>query len=273
MNTDDIPTPDGARIHMSIAGSASGTPVVLVHGFGGSNRDWEQVIPLLDAAGLRTIAVDLRGHGSSTAGRRGYSHDALIDDLAVVVAQLNTPPILVGHSMGSAVVLGLLTRKPDVAAAVLTAAVAAAPITAAQRAASSFLVSPIGSLVLAMPHLGRAVLGGMLHKPSPPGLAELLRRGFLAVNDRKAIDAGMRHVDHRPRLGAIAVPVVVLAGAADRATPSTSQAAIATSIPNARFEVLDRAGHFTPLESPAEIAGVIVELASTAARRLTVEGG
>lgn len=262
MSSEEILTPDGARIHVSTSGSANGTPVVLVHGFGGSGRDWEMVIPVLEAAGLRTIAMDLRGHGASIAGDRGYSHDALIDDLDVVIANLDAPPIVVGHSMGSAVVLGLLARQPHVAAALLTAAVAAAPTTAAQRAASSLLVSPLGSLILHTPPLGRAVLGGMLHKPAPPGLAERLRRNFLAVTDRKAIDAGFQGMDHRPSLGSVALTVRVLAGVADRATSPGSQEEIAKSIPHARFELLQNAGHFTPLECPVELAQAIVELAS-----------
>lgn len=263
MTDETITASDGARIHVQVGGPTSGPPVVLIHGFGGSHRDWEQVLPALHAAGLRTIAPDLRGHGTSTAGHRGYAHTALVDDLACVIDQARPAPVLVGHSMGSAIVLGYLTQGQHVAAALLTAAVAAAPSTKAQRAASSFLVSPVGSALLSTPPLGRALMGGMLYKPSPPGLAERLRRGFLAVTDRKAIDAGMRHVDHRAHLGRVTVPVVVLAGAADRATPPQAQEAIANLVPNGRFETITNAGHFTPLEAPAALAEAITALRST----------
>ena len=81
---------------------------VLVHGFADAAGTWDLVAPLLTAAGLRVLAPDMRGFGTSPrAGAGSYYH--FVDytfDLADVVDHLSPgePIMLVGHSMGGAVV-------------------------------------------------------------------------------------------------------------------------------------------------------------------------
>jgi pimeloyl-ACP methyl ester carboxylesterase len=53
--------PDGTVLHVTEAGT--GTPIVLVHGFGMSQACWGFVGPALARAGHRVIAYDHRGHG------------------------------------------------------------------------------------------------------------------------------------------------------------------------------------------------------------------
>lgn len=258
--------PDGASVHVQVRGDDGAPAIVLVHGFGGTSADWDEVATVLVASGHRTIAMDLRGHGRTTAGTDGYRHRALVEDLgAVVEAVGGPPPVVVGHSMGSAVVLGHLATSGRASAAVLTAAVAAAPTSAGQRAAAGLLVSPIGTLLLRTPPVGRRLFAQMLHQPAPPGLAERLRLGILSVPERKAVDRGIRGLDHRPRLPSITVPTVVAAGAEDRATPVDSQRAIADQLGAGRFETVPDAGHFTPLEAPLAIAAIVRRAAEGAA--------
>ena len=72
--------------------------------------------------GFRVAAVDLRGHGSSPArGRfrtRRLRH--YVADVAEVAATFDTPPVVVGHSMGGMVVQKYL-EKHEAPAAVLLA--------------------------------------------------------------------------------------------------------------------------------------------------------
>lgn len=70
----------------------TGTPLVLVHGFGGSRHDWEPIVAALPAD-LPLIAYDQRGFGDST-GAPGvpFSHSddllALLDTLGIARADL-----------------------------------------------------------------------------------------------------------------------------------------------------------------------------------------
>jgi pimeloyl-ACP methyl ester carboxylesterase len=92
---------DGATISYEIHGA--GPPLVLLHGITESHRTWD---PLIDQLALdaRVIAVDHRGHGQS---ERKPPFDALTlaaDLHAVVTAAGAQEPLVVGHSLGGAVV-------------------------------------------------------------------------------------------------------------------------------------------------------------------------
>ena len=76
----------------------TGRPVLLVHGSGHNAAAWTAVAAEL-LPGHRVIAVDLRGHGHSTAESAGA--EQYWRDLATVVAVSGwDSPLLVGHSTG-----------------------------------------------------------------------------------------------------------------------------------------------------------------------------
>ncbi len=104
-----IDTPGPASIVVEIEGH--GDPLVLVHGISESRRAFDAVVPAL-AARHQVLRLDLRGHGESSDGP-GYGVDALAGDVAAVVAQLALDaPLLVGHSLGGAVVSLLAAGLP-----------------------------------------------------------------------------------------------------------------------------------------------------------------
>src|SRR5690606_36758825 len=75
-----------------------GPAVVLLAGWAMDSRIWGETMVALNAAGLRTVAYDRRGHGRSTdPGRIAY--DLLADDLAAVLDALELEGVtLVAHS-------------------------------------------------------------------------------------------------------------------------------------------------------------------------------
>ncbi|PID65305.1 MAG: hypothetical protein CR977_01335 [Gammaproteobacteria bacterium] len=56
---------DGLQLRYVEMGSASGKPILLIHGYTDNSRNWSLLAPFL--AEHRVIAVDLRGHGNSDA--------------------------------------------------------------------------------------------------------------------------------------------------------------------------------------------------------------
>lgn len=88
-------------------------PVVLVHGAWHGAWCFAALQHSLDRLGVQSYAVDLPGHGASTA-----TLGDLYDDAAQIVAvlqQLRSPAVLVGHSYGGAVITEAATHHPDVA--------------------------------------------------------------------------------------------------------------------------------------------------------------
>ena len=92
---------DGAEIAYETTGA--GPMLVLVHGITESHRSWDPLIEPL-ALDYKVVAVDLRGHGES-ARQAPYDAFTMAADVhAVVEAVGPTDPLLVGHSLGGAVV-------------------------------------------------------------------------------------------------------------------------------------------------------------------------
>jgi len=67
------------------------------------------------------------------------------------------------------------------------------------------------------------------------------------------------------RLPAVAIPALVVWGAADRMIPIEHGRAYAAAIPGARFALIEEAGHLPQLEAPAQLAAVIAEFATESA--------
>jgi pimeloyl-ACP methyl ester carboxylesterase len=88
----------------------SGPPVMLMAGWAMDSRIWGETMLGLNAAGLRTIAYDRRGHGRSSDWG-GYDYDALADDLAAVLDTLGLRDItLVAHSGAAGEAIRYLSR-------------------------------------------------------------------------------------------------------------------------------------------------------------------
>ena len=80
---------------------------VLLHGQAGDGRMWRQVGPLIAARGYRVIAVDLPGHGRSTADPAATLESA-VD--AVVGSVPLGPDLAIGHSLGGIVLAHAVVR-------------------------------------------------------------------------------------------------------------------------------------------------------------------
>lgn len=101
---------DGVIIEFDEIGA--GEDLVLVHGITESRRSWGALPEQFVAEGYRVIAIDLRGHGES--GRAPtYDLASMAGDVAAVCAAVGAPaPLLVGHSLGGAVVSAYAAGGP-----------------------------------------------------------------------------------------------------------------------------------------------------------------
>ncbi|MCP4201025.1 MAG: alpha/beta hydrolase [bacterium] len=107
---------EGARIYVETLGEpGTGSPVVLVHGYGASSYSWRHVLPAL-AERHQVVALDLVGFGLTERpkGKNHYSRTGQVDVLSAVVDHFGWPSAhFVGHSYGGGLVMSLAHLEPD----------------------------------------------------------------------------------------------------------------------------------------------------------------
>jgi pimeloyl-ACP methyl ester carboxylesterase len=104
LSTGFVNSRDGVPIYFETVGNGP-TTIVFVHGWTCDRTYWSRQRDTF-AASYRVVTLDLAGHGKSGLGRKDYTMAAFGADVAAVLTALNPRRVvLVGHSMGSAVVV------------------------------------------------------------------------------------------------------------------------------------------------------------------------
>jgi proline iminopeptidase len=109
--------------------------------------------------------------------------------------------------------------------------------------------------------------GAYFYRPSPWLLVrELIRGGWRAKIRPEALIFAGRHLlkgwTVMDRLGEITVPTLVMAGRDDFVFPPEHQLELAAGIPNARLQIVERAGHNPDSEQPAEVMEAVKDFIS-----------
>jgi len=107
-----VTSPDGVRIHYETTGR--GRPaLVLVHCWTCDRTFWQDQVARL-ARNHQVVTLDLAGHGRSGRTRKDYAMEAFGQDVKAVADELKLDRmVLVGHSMGGAVILEAAKRLGD----------------------------------------------------------------------------------------------------------------------------------------------------------------
>jgi pimeloyl-ACP methyl ester carboxylesterase len=231
----------------SISGDTHRPPVVLLHGAGEDSRSWPVEIRRL--SGWRVLTVDLPGHGRSS-GRPRQSVAAYCQDLLAFLGELKIfRAVLVGHSLGAAVVLQLADEFPDRLAGM--ALISATPHLEAPPLLVDYFSNP-----LTIP-LGIQLFEQWAFCPRTPppqvkaGLSTLhTTRPSVLAGDWQAF----AHFDFHGTRERIAIPTWIANGAEDRLAPLTGAQYLASRLPNSTVQVIPSAGHMLLVEQPVALA-------------------
>jgi pimeloyl-ACP methyl ester carboxylesterase len=242
---------DGAVLAYGDAGARP--PLVLVHGWPLDRGIWAPQLGAF-AGERRVLAPDLVGAGdSSPVGRATIAAHA--DDLLAWLDRLEIhQAALVGLSMGGYVALDFAHRYPERLAALVLADTRAEADTSDQRDGRIRMAEQVAQAGVA------ALLPLLLPRLLSPTASADARASLSAIILRQpaaGVIAGLHAMAERPDaspwLSAIAVPTLVLVGAADAVTPPEAAAALAQGIPGARRVVIPGAGHLANLEEPGAV--------------------
>jgi pimeloyl-ACP methyl ester carboxylesterase len=108
---------DGIRIHgLDWGGPANGSLMLLLHGFGGNARIWDDLARLLRAAlpDHRLVGLDGRDGGDTDHPATGYERERFTNDILAVHGALGGEPmVLVAHSRAGWLAAWLAARHPQ----------------------------------------------------------------------------------------------------------------------------------------------------------------
>ena len=102
-----------APMRLNTVRRGAGDPIVFLHGLGTSADTWSAGMDLL-ADRYTVVAIDLLGHGGSPVpdDPAEYTRDAALNDIDEVLAELDRPAVLVGHSLGGYLALAHAATRP-----------------------------------------------------------------------------------------------------------------------------------------------------------------
>lgn len=225
---------------------------LLLHGYAEHAGRYGDLVAGLSDLGVETFAIDLRGHGRSGGRRadvralRDYVRDLGTLRYHVRAECPELPVVLYGHSTGGTVALRFALEHPDT----LDALVLSAPFLRPSLPPPGWLVAVAGLLARTLPRLPVQPLDVRTLSRDPVEV-EGYRQDPLVYTGR--IKARMGHVlvtSGRPlleRADALAVPTLIVHGAADRLSDPRASEELAARIAPERVTLRLYAGGYHEL--------------------------
>jgi len=277
-----------------VSGPEHATPVVLLHGFPYDPRSFDQVVPILNGAGLRTIVPYVRGYGptrflSADIMRSGQQAALAHDVLDLLDALRIEQAILAGFDWGARSACILAALWPARVRALVSCcgysiqdiARAGNPVDPEQERRlwyTYYFHTERGRAGLALNRVPLCRLLWTLWSPTWPLNEAVYARTARSFDNPDFVDVAVHSYRHRygvvvgdphyqeteARLAAlpkITVPAITLHGAVDGVTPATTSEHHGAHF-TGRYQrrVLDNVGHDVAREAPAGFAQAVLDV-------------
>jgi len=230
--------------------------LLLAGSLGTTMAMWDPQLPGL-SAGYRVLRADIRGHGGSDVPAGPYTIGDLGGDLLALLDALEiTKTSCCGLSLGGMAGMWLAAHAPHGIDRLVLCCTSAWLPPAEGWTARAAQVRAHGTASVRDLMMGRWFTPAFRGRDPDTArwagdmLAAIPAEGYAGCCE--AIAA----MDLRPDLGEIRAPTLVIAGAADPATPPEHGAAIAAAIPGARTAVVPGA-HLANIESPDAVGALL----------------
>ncbi len=240
-------------LNMFYREAGSGDRVFLfVHGNCATSLWWERVMAALPA-GIRSIALDLRGCGDTDKPAQQWTWQELADDVYLFAQALNLSKVtLVGHSLGGTIAMQVAADHPDLVA----------KLVMVNPGPAEGLVMPEvwwerSRPLVNMPDVMKMALGAMM--PTAPK-DEFYTR-LLDESVAKSVGAWLPHTKALENTGTlprqvreIGVPTLIIYGTQDMLITAPMMETLRDQIPGAVLDVWPEVGHSANTEAPERFA-------------------
>ena len=266
------------QTRVSYVDQGEGPPILLVHGLGGSWRNWLENIPFL-SDNHRVVALDLPGFGLSPMPEHPISMAAFGDLLLAFADQLGLgqDTYLIGHSMGGFISTEAVTRAPERFARlslVSAAGISFVSMSGARKSVTAAIVKmmiPVAASRMER-NMGRkrlrsASFAGVIAHPSMIGREILWELGYYSTLSSPALFESayaLGGYDNRESLSGIRIPTQIVWGQQDRLVPVGAAYSYERRIPESELSLIADCGHMVELERPARFNSEISRFATAA---------
>jgi 3-oxoadipate enol-lactonase len=255
---------DGVQIVFDVYGDRNARErAVLIHSLAMDRNYWRSVAERLVGKGVCVAALDCRGHGASGKPQGPYTMATFAGDVRVLLDSLRwTEAVIAGSSMGGSVALAFAIdygeRTSGLALVDTTAWYGPeAPKNWAERADAA-REKGLASLV----EFQTTRWFSDAFRAEHADVVQACIKTFLA-NDVVAYAATCRMLgsfDFRAGLSQLTMPVGIIVGEEDYATPPAMAKAMKAAIPQATYRMLPKARHLTPLERTYAVSEEILAI-------------
>lgn len=257
---------DGCRIRTVWAGS--GPTVVLVHGYLLDLTVFKPVFQDLVDRGHRVIAFDLRGHGGSTGGSKGFGSSAFASDYGAVLDHFAVSDgQLIAHSLGAFLGIVFCIRHRELAKKHLKRLIflggnagAVAKGSLQNRLQIPLLKTGLMKPIWKFGPTGKAFVAQLFGPQADSRMVEALRTILLRQNVQRTLPVlkAMIYEDYYSDLGKIPFETEVLCGTHDRTCPKWHSERLGAELPNASNTWLQNVGHMLTYEAPTAVLSAVL---------------
>ena len=240
-------------VNAAQSGQAPGSApaLFLFHSLLSDRASFDAIVPKLSQS-FRVIVPELPGFGGSKAVSGGLADVADRMAEAVKDAAGGDEAIVLGNGYGGFVALQMAIRHPGIASRLILADCGAAFSEEGRQAFRNMAAASKAKGLSAITDVAMRRLFAPEFQAQHTDLMQDRRAAFLKTDPDvfRAACAALAELDLRPELGKVTVPVLVLAGEHDEATPPPMSRELASLLPNARLKIIPGCAHVPQLQAP-----------------------
>ncbi len=250
-----ISLPNGISMAYSEMGNTEGDPLVLIHGYSDNSRSWSLLAPYLTK--YHIYAVDLRGHGKSSAPDCCYAYTDLANDIHLFLEAMEIgDSSIVGHSLGSITAQVLAAQHPEQVDKV----VLVSSTVETGSGPGSWLWDNVAVLTPPIDPDGE-FMANWYWNPTPVDqdfiVAERMESAAMPIQVWRGVLWGTAVGDLSAITSLVKAPVLILWGDQDSLFDAAHHERLRQSYPAAQFEAFEGAGHNMFWEQPERAAKLI----------------
>lgn len=236
--------------------------ILWIHGFPLSSRIYEPQRQITEG---RHFMPDLRGFGSADPPSTPLSIDDYADDMFAVLDKARVQmAIVAGLSMGGYIALAMARKSPSRIAGLILIDTREVADNEAARAKRKEAIGAVGRE--GIEPVVRDMLPKLLRKNASPELVrrvETILRSSSAQGVISALAAMAGRPDSSELLPRLDMPALVVVGSEDVITPVAESERMASSLPRARLQIIQGAGHLSNFEKPKEFNDAVRRFLAT----------